>query len=285
MDATPSPADGVLRVVATPIGNLEDLSLRAARVLREADLVLAEDTRRTGKLLAHVEATAPQRSLHEHNERDRIPEVLALLAEGASVVLVSDAGTPAVSDPGYRLLAACAAADVRIEPIPGPSAVLAALVASGLPTDRVAFDGFLPRRGGARTARLASLAVEPRTVVLFAAPHRVAEDLADLADACGAERAAVWCRELTKRHEEIRRGTLGALATAGAEARLRGEVTLVIAGAEPDAVAAPGTAELVAQVEAQVAGGARLKDAAGELAETYGLSRRELYQAVLDARA
>ncbi len=148
----------ILTVVATPIGNLGDLSPRAAEALHTADLVLAEDTRRTGKLLQHIGSQVPQRSLHDHNERDRIDEVLAVLAEGRRVVLVSDAGTPAVSDPGYRLIAAAVAAGIRIEPIPGPSAVLAALVASGLPSDRVAFDGFLPRKGAARSERLAALA-------------------------------------------------------------------------------------------------------------------------------
>ncbi|MCC5949231.1 MAG: 16S rRNA (cytidine(1402)-2'-O)-methyltransferase [Nitriliruptoraceae bacterium] len=285
--STAAPASGVLQVVATPIGNLDDLSLRAARTLREADLVLAEDTRRTGKLLAHVEATAPQRSLHEHNERERIPEVLDLLHAGQRVVLVSDAGTPAVSDPGYRLLAACAEAGVRIEPIPGPSAVLAALVASGLPTDRVVFDGFLPRRGSARRQRLASIAQEPRTVVLFAAPHRTAEDLHDLAQACGPDRRAVWCRELTKLHEEVRRGSLAELAEAAGLERLRGEVTLVVAGAvgSSDAATPPDVADLVARVDALVAEGTRMKDAAAQVAAATDTSTRALYQAVLDARS
>lgn len=275
---------GTLQVVATPIGNLEDLSPRAARVLREADLVLAEDTRRTGRLLAHVHSEVHQRSLHEHNERDRIEEILALLRAGQRIVLVSDAGTPGVSDPGYRLLAACTAAGIRIEPIPGPSAVLAALVVSGLPTDRVTFDGFLPRKGAARRERLAELALEQRTAVLFAAPHRVAADLRDLAEACGTDRRAVICRELTKLHEEVLHGTLATLAEQAA-AGLRGEVTLVVAGAEPAHADAPTVAEQVDRVGALVSAGARTKQAVAEVAGATGASKRELYQAVLDARA
>jgi 16S rRNA (cytidine1402-2'-O)-methyltransferase len=179
-----APRPGLV-VVATPIGNLGDLSPRAAEALRTVDLVLAEDTRRTGRLLQHIGSDVPQRSLHEHNERERIDEVLGRIADGERLALVSDAGTPGVSDPGFRLLAACADAGLRIEAIPGPSAALAALVVSGLPTDRVAFEGFLPRKGAARRDRLAELAAERRTMVLFVSPHRVADDLADLADACG----------------------------------------------------------------------------------------------------
>ena len=184
---------GSLSVVATPIGNLGGLSERAAEVLRTADLVLAEDTRRTGRLLAHVGSAAPQRSLHEHNERERAAEVLERIAEGAQVALVTDAGTPLVSDPGLALVRACIEAGVTVIPIPGASAVLAALVVSGLASDRVAFDGFLPRRGRPRSQRIEELRTESRTVVLFVAPHRAAEDLADLAAVLGgrASRGAV----------------------------------------------------------------------------------------------
>jgi 16S rRNA (cytidine1402-2'-O)-methyltransferase len=161
-----------------------------------------------------VGSEVPQRSLHEHNERERIDEVLARLEAGQRLALVSDAGTPGISDPGYRLLAACAAADVRIEVVPGPSAAMAALIASGLPTDRVAFEGFLPRKGGPRRERLAQLATEPRTMVLFVSPHRVADDLGDLAAALGEDRPAALARELTKLHEEVRRARLGALSAA-----------------------------------------------------------------------
>lgn len=271
-----------LTVVATPIGNLGDLSPRAATALRDADLVLAEDTRRTGRLLQHVGSEVPQRSLHDHNERDRIDEVLRLLADGRHVVLVSDAGTPTVSDPGYRLIAAVVEAGVRVEPVPGPSAVLAALVASGLPSDRVAFDGFLPRKGAARRERLASLATEPRTVVLFASPHRIVDDLHDLAGALGSDRRAVIARELTKLHEEVLRGTLGELAE-GSAAGLRGEITLVIDGA-PDPVAAPATpTELVRRVRGLIATGVAKKTAIATVADVAGVPKREVYQAVVDA--
>ncbi len=273
---------GILSVVATPIGNLGDLSPRAAEALRTADLVLAEDTRRTGKLLQHVGSQVSQRSLHDHNERDRVDEVLAVLDEGRHIVLVSDAGTPAVSDPGYRLIAAAVAAGVRIEPIPGPSAVLTALVASGLPSDRVAFDGFLPRKGVARSERLTALAAERRTMVLFASPHRVAADLGDLASALGGDRRAVVARELTKLHEEVLRGTLEELASA-TSAGLKGEITLVIDGA-PDPVAAPVTsADLVRRVRDLIATGVSKKEAIATVAGAAGVPKRDVYQAVVDA--
>ncbi len=274
---------GTLRVVATPIGNLEDLSPRAARTLCEADLVLAEDTRHTGRLLAHVGSTVPQLSLHEHNERERVDEVLARLREGAEVALVSDAGTPGVSDPGYRVVAACVAAGLRVEAIPGPSALLAALVASGLPTDRVAFDGFLPRKGRARRERLEELARERRTLVLFVSPHRAADDLDDLAAALGEERRAVVARELTKRHEELRHGTLAELAEQ-LSSRVRGELTLVVAGAPAEeARGVADDAELVDRVRELVATGTTKKEAIAAVARATGRPKRDVYQAVVDA--
>lgn len=269
---------GTLSVVATPIGNLGDLTVRAAQVLCAADLVLAEDTRRTGRLLAHVGSTAPQRSLHEHNERARTDEVVARLLEGATVALVTDAGTPLVSDPGLALVRACIEAGVPVVPIPGASAVLAALVVSGIASDRMAFDGFLPRRGRARAQRLAQLAKESRTTVLFLAPHRAAEDLADLADACGGDRAAALCRELTKLHEDVRRGSLAELH-AGVRDGVRGELTLVIAGAEPDDPPTLEETDAVAEVAARVAEGASTRDAVAEVATEFGLRRRDLYAA------
>jgi 16S rRNA (cytidine1402-2'-O)-methyltransferase len=270
---------GSLSVVATPIGNLGDLSVRAAEVLRTADLVLAEDTRRTGRLLAHVGSSAPQRSLHEHNERERAAEVLERIAEGAHVALVTDAGTPLVSDPGLALVRACVEAGVTVVPIPGASAVLAALVVSGLASDRVAFDGFLPRRGRARTQRIEELRHEPRTVVLFVAPHRAAEDLGDLAAALGDERPAVLCRELTKLHEDVRRGGLGQLRDGVADG-VRGELTLVIAGAGPPPPPDGPSAEDLAAVTALVAAGTSTRDAVAQVARARGLVRRELYAAV-----
>jgi 16S rRNA (cytidine1402-2'-O)-methyltransferase len=282
---------GSLLVVATPIGNLGDLTARAAEALRGADLVLAEDTRRTGRLLAHVGSGAPQRSLHEHNERDRVADVVARVASGATVALVTDAGTPLVSDPGLAVVRGCVEAGLPVVALPGASAPLAALVVSGLATDRFTFEGFLPRRGRARAERLAALSDEPRTVVLFVAPHRAAADLADLAEACGADRPAVLCRELTKLHEEVRRGTLGtlrdSLARGGGRgeprAGLRGEVTLVVAGApEPAGPEAPD-ADAVAAVAARVAGGTSTRDAVTAVARERGLPRRALYAAVLAA--
>jgi 16S rRNA (cytidine1402-2'-O)-methyltransferase len=275
---------GTLSVVATPIGNLADLTARAVDVLCGADLVLAEDTRHTGRLLAHVGSSVPQRSLHEHNERARIEEVIGLLEGGAHVALVTDAGTPLVSDPGLALVRACADAGITVVPIPGASAVLAALVASGLASDRVAFDGFLPRRGRARTDRIAELAGERRTVVLFLSPHRAADDLADLARACGEDRRAALCRELTKLHEEIRRGTLGELRDSVAEG-VRGELTLVLAGAEAPEVPEVSDGEAVAAVTALVAEGWSTRDAVAKVADELGLRRRELYAAVTAERA
>jgi 16S rRNA (cytidine1402-2'-O)-methyltransferase len=271
-----------LVVVATPIGNLGDLSPRAAETLCTVDLVLAEDTRRTGRLLQHIGSGVPQRSLHEHNERERIDEVLARIEAGDRLALVSDAGTPAVSDPGYRLLAACAEAGVRIEAVPGPSAAMTALVVSGLPTDRVAFEGFLPRKGGARRDRLAELATEPRTMVLFVSPHRVADDLDDLASALGEDRPAALTRELTKLHEEVRRGSLGELR-AGAADGVRGEVTVVIAGAATLVAAELSDDELVTRVRSLVATGVVKKAAIAEVAAAAGVPKRRVYQAVLDA--
>jgi 16S rRNA (cytidine1402-2'-O)-methyltransferase len=273
---------GSLVVVATPIGNLGDLSQRAAEELRGADLVLAEDTRRTGRLLAHVGSSVPQRSLHEHNERDRIPELVEAITGGARIALVSDAGTPTMSDPGYRLIAACADAGLRVEPVPGPSAALAAVVASGLATDRIAIDGFLPRKGAARAERLAELAEQRRTTVLFVAPHRAEADLADLEAACGGGRPAVLCRELTKLHEEVIRGTLAELRLRAADG-LRGELTLVLAGAPVRPSTALSDADLVDRVRGLVATGTSKKQAIAEVAVAAGRPKREVYQAVVDA--
>jgi 16S rRNA (cytidine1402-2'-O)-methyltransferase len=274
---------GALIVVATPIGNLGDLSPRAATTLCEVDLVLAEDTRRTGRLLAHVGSEVPQRSLHEHNEQERLAEVLGRLEAGERIALVSDAGTPAVSDPGYRLLAACVERAITVEVVPGPSAVLAALVASGLPTDRVAFDGFLPRKVAARRRRLEELASEPRTVVLFVSPHRAADEVRELAGALGDGRRAALARELTKRHEEVWHGTLGSLADRLGGQPPKGELTLVVAGAAPAAPAVLTDAELVGRVHEMVASGATKKAAIAAVAQAVARPKREVYQAVVDA--
>lgn len=271
---------GRLVVVATPIGNLDDLSPRAAAALRTADLVVAEDTRRTGRLLAHIGADTRQRALHEHNERVRIPEVVAAIAAGFVVAQVVDAGMPGVSDPGYELVAACHAAGVPVEVVPGPSAVLAAVVASGLPTDRFTFEGFLPRKGAARRRRLAELSHEPRTMVVFVSPHRLRADVEALLGVLGGDRPAALARELTKLHEEVRTGSLAALLAGLEESAPRGEFTLVIAGAPPPALPTP--VELVGQVTEREAAGISRRDAIAEVAAATGVSRRELYQAVLD---
>jgi 16S rRNA (cytidine1402-2'-O)-methyltransferase len=224
---------GRLDVVATPIGNLSDLGARAREVLAAADLIAAEDTRHTLALLNSIGVSKPLVSLHAHNEARRVPEVLAQLAAGALVALVSDAGTPLLSDPGFDLVRQAVAAGFVVRAIPGPSAITAALAVAGLPTERFCFEGFLPARVRERQSALAALAEETRTLVFFEAPHRIAQSLADLSAAFGAARAAVVTRELTKVHETIYRGTLGELAQrALAEENFqRGEITIVVHGA------------------------------------------------------
>lgn len=277
---------GTLFVVATPIGNLEDVTLRALRVLREVDCVLAEDTRRTRILLERHAIAARPVSLHAHNEAERIADVLTRLGGGARVALVSDAGTPLVSDPGERLVAAAAAAGHRVVPIPGPSAVLAALSASGLPTARFTMLGFLPRRAAQRAALLRRFEASPDTLVLFEAPGRVAATLAALRDALG-DRPACVARELTKLHEEIVRGTLPALAQRFAAAPPRGEVTLVVGGASAEAIGAAASSDLAALdhlIAERVAAGHSARDVAAEVAGTGRMRRREAYARALRAR-
>ena len=227
--------EGRLDVIATPIGNLDDLGARARQALAEADLIAAEDTRHTLTLLRSIGVARPLVSLHAHNETRRVPEVIGKLEAGCVVALVSDAGTPLLSDPGLELVQAAIAGGFEVRAIPGASAITAALTVAGLPTARFCFEGFLPARTRERRTLLAALASEPRTLVLFEAPHRVAESLADLASAFGAERRAVVARELTKLHETIYRGTLGELARQALTAPnfQRGEITIVIAGAPP----------------------------------------------------
>ncbi|MDP9022301.1 MAG: 16S rRNA (cytidine(1402)-2'-O)-methyltransferase [Actinomycetota bacterium] len=269
-------------VVATPIGNLGDLSSRAADVLRGADLVAAEDTRRTGRLLAHIGADVAQLSYHDHNEEQRLPQLVDRIRAGATVALVTDAGTPAVSDPGYRLVRACIDAGLAVEAVPGPSALLHALVVSGLSTDRFTFEGFLPRRRGARADRLAELADEPRTMVLYLSPHRAAADLADLAAAVGDDRPGALCRELTKLHEEVVRAPLAELLEL-ARVGVRGEATLVVGGAPAEPVVARSADELAKDVARRVAAGVSKKAAIAEVAAEARVPKREVYQAVVDA--
>lgn len=224
---------GALYVVATPIGNLEDISARALRVLREVDCIAAEDTRHTGRLLRHFDIDKPLFSLHEHNERGRLEQIVARLRKGQSVALVSDAGTPLISDPGFPLVRELRRQGLPVIPIPGPSSLLAALSVAGLPTDRFVFEGFLPAKTAARRERLRALAREERTLVFFEASHRIAETLADLAAEFGGERPAVIARELTKRFEEIQGAPIGDLVMwlEVDVNRQRGEFVLVVQGA------------------------------------------------------
>jgi len=235
MTAT-SGSRGKLFVVATPIGNLDDLTPRARQVLASADVIAAEDTRHTRGLLSRIGVEARLIAYHEHNERERVAELLERLASGANVALVSDAGTPLISDPGWRLVRAAREQGVDVVPVPGPSAAIAALCASGLPTDRFVFEGFLPRAEGARASRLRELNSERRTLVFYESVHRLADTLAALVEHFGADREAVLARELTKVHEQFRSGTLADLAASlGADVPLLGEFVIVVAGNPSDA--------------------------------------------------
>ena len=268
-----------LVLAATPIGDPRDAAPRLADELRTADVIAAEDTRRLRRLLAGlaVEPRGAVVSYHEHNEAARTPELVERMRAGDRVVVVTDAGMPSVSDPGYRLVTAAVAAGVPVTCVPGPSAVLMALAVSGLPVDRFCFEGFAPRKAGERARALAALAGERRTMVFFEAPHRLAETLTAMADAFGRQRRAAVCRELTKTYEEIRRGTLSELAGWAADG-VRGEITLVVAGAEP---AAPALADVLPTVRSRVAAGERLKDVTTEVAHATGLSRKALYDGAI----
>ncbi|WP_206442931.1 16S rRNA (cytidine(1402)-2'-O)-methyltransferase [Candidatus Protofrankia californiensis] len=280
-----------------PIGDVRDASPRLGEVLARADIVAAEDTRRLRRLTAALGVTISGRvvSCFDANESSRADFLLSRLRAGATVALITDAGMPAVSDPGFRVVAAAAMAGVAVTVVPGPSAVTAALAVSGLPTDRWVFEGFLPRRTGERRSRLAELAGERRTLVILEAPHRLPATLDDLTAAFGADRAAVVCRELTKTWEEIVRDDLGALAAWAHEREVRGEITLVVAGrpaTSPHAAAEPGTPAaaaravvLAAEVAAREAGGTPRKAAITAVAAEHGVPRRVVYDAVLAAKA
>jgi 16S rRNA (cytidine1402-2'-O)-methyltransferase len=265
-----SESAGFVLLAATPIGNAGDASPRLRAALETAELVAAEDTRRLHDLARRLEVTVGGKviSLYEHNE-----------AAGATVLVVTDAGMPAVSDPGYRLVRHAIDAGVRVSALPGPSAVLTALALSGLPTDRFAFEGFLPRKAGDRAKVLKSLADEPRTTVYFEAPHRLAETVAAMAEAFGADRPSAVARELTKTYEEVRRGPLGELAD-WAQGDVRGEICIVVQGAPPRRVTVEDHVAEVLELSSTM----RLKDAAGEVADATGLRRNELYAAALAAR-
>jgi 16S rRNA (cytidine1402-2'-O)-methyltransferase len=271
-----------LWIVATPIGNLEDLSPRAQRILGEVDLVVCEDTRHSGRLLAAFGLKARLSSLHEHNEERETPGLIARLEAGESIALISDAGTPLLSDPGFRLVRAAAAAGITISPVPGPSSVLAALSVAGLPTDRFVFEGFLPARTTARRARLDALAAEPRTLVFFEAGNRVADLLRDAAAGFGAEREAVVARELTKLHESLYRGPLGSLAErlAADPDASRGEAVVLIAGS-PAAATGEGDEQALAQLLPALLEELPPSRAVRIAAKLTGVPRRRAYELAL----
>lgn len=276
-------------MVATPIGNAEDVTPRAIRVLSEADLVASEDTRRTGRLLAAHGIRTPTVSYFEYNEERRTPELVARMLAGETVALVTDAGTPAISDPGYRLVRAALDAGLRVVAVPGASAVIAALSVAGLPTDRFVFEGFLPARGAARRHALERLRGERRTIVFYEAARRLAETLAELAAAFGGERSAVVLREITKVHEETRRGTLGELVAHFKPIEVLGEVTIVVAGkdaqdrliSDDDSGNAANGFDEAGALAILRGAGLSLKDASEVIAKLTGARRRDIYQRAL----
>jgi 16S rRNA (cytidine1402-2'-O)-methyltransferase len=278
-------ATGVLVLAGTPIGDPSDASPRLARELAAAGIVAAEDTRRLRRLTSTlgIELTGRVVSYYDANEVARSEELLTALQSGERVVLVTDAGMPSVSDPGFRLVATAVEAGVTVTVVPGPSAVLAALAVSGLPVDRFCFEGFLPRKAGERSARLRSLAAEPRTLVFFEAPHRLAATLAAMAEAFGAGRRAAVCRELTKTYEEVRRGPLDELVSWAGDG-VRGEVTLVVAGAEPAEAGGVEPAELASRVAAREEAGEPRKEAIAAVAEQSGVPKRTVFDAVVAAK-
>jgi 16S rRNA (cytidine1402-2'-O)-methyltransferase len=277
---------GCLYLVATPIGNLEDITLRALRILRESDQIACEDTRHTQKLLNHYEIAKPLVSYHEHNEMTRAPELLIALEQGAKIALVSDAGMPLVSDPGYRLVTLCLRHKISVVPIPGPSALLAALAASGLPNEEFLFVGFLPARSGERQRALERLRIEDRTIIFYEAPYRVQECIADVREILG-DRPACLAREVTKLHEEFLRGKLSELLTALEERPARGEITLLIGPADASEPChhADSPQSLAARVE-ELMHQAKLdrKEALKLAAKEHGITRRAAYGQLISNR-
>ncbi|MET9113732.1 16S rRNA (cytidine(1402)-2'-O)-methyltransferase [Streptomyces longwoodensis] len=285
MTVTPDNAPGTLVLAGTPIGDVADAPPRLARELADADVVAAEDTRRLRRLTQALGVTPRGRvvSYFEGNEAARTPELVDELLGGARVLLVTDAGMPSVSDPGYRLVAAAVEKDVRVTAVPGPSAVLTALALSGLPVDRFCFEGFLPRKAGERLSRLREVAGERRTLVYFEAPHRLDDTLAAMAEVFGGERRAAVCRELTKTYEEVRRGPLEELARWAAEG-VRGEITVVVSGAPERGPEEIGPEELVRRVRVREEAGERRKEAIAAVAAEAGLPKREVFDAVVAAK-
>ncbi len=275
-----NPTTGTLYIVGTPIGNLEDMTFRAIRILQTADFIAAEDTRHTGKLLHHFQIKTPQISYHEHNQQQRLPELLDKLHLGKDIALVTDAGMPGISDPGYELVKACADANINIIPIPGPTACIVGITASGLPTERFVFEGFLPVKGQERQQSLEDLQRESRTIILYESPHRLRQTLQDLANSLGSDRQIVLARELTKMHEEFWRGSIESAIELYTNREPQGEFTLVIAGLQ---TASPIFSEdaIKAELQTLIAQGISRSQASRQLAQQTSLPRRQIYQLAL----
>ena len=274
---------GGLVLIATPIGNLGDITQRAIESLQNADVICCEDTRHSGKLLAHFGVTGKKLIvINEHTEYEAREEIVSLVTSGSVVALITDAGTPGISDPGERLVVAVIEAEGNVTAVPGASALTMALVISGLPTSRFVFEGFLPRSGAERTERLAMTTTEPRTIVLYEAPHRLAKTLSDLTTACGAMRRVVLARELTKLHEEIWRGTLQDANMFVAATEPRGEYVIIIEPAKPPAP--PTDAELLDAIRVEIAKGVSRKDSAARVSARFGVAKRTVYELALQVR-
>lgn len=271
---------GTLYVVGTPIGNLEDMTFRAVRILQSVDLIAAEDTRHTGKLLQHYQITTPQLSYHDHNRNTRIPELIEKLSAGKAIALVTDAGMPSISDPGYELVQACIAANIIVVPIPGASAAITALCAAGLPTDKFVFEGFLPTKSKDRQQRWEFLQTEARTIIFYEAPHRLRQTLQDLADFFGQNRSVVLARELTKLHEEFWRGSVKDAIAHYETREPQGEYTIVVAGSSPSTPQL-SEAQIKAELQKLIAQGISRSQASRQLANATLLPRRQLYQLAL----
>jgi 16S rRNA (cytidine1402-2'-O)-methyltransferase len=284
MFASRTDTQGCLYLVGTPIGNLEDITLRAIRILKESDQIACEDTRHTQKLLSHYNIQKPLVSYHEHNEMTRAPELVLAMEQGAKIALVSDAGMPLVSDPGYRLVTLCARHQIPVIPIPGPSALLAALSASGLPNEEFLFVGFLPARSGERQRALERLRLEDRTLILYEAPHRVAETVSDALEILG-DRPACLAREVTKLHEEFRRAALSELSASLEEKPVRGEITLLIGAPLPGQSTTRDTTQSLADRVDELIRQAKLdrKEALKLAAKERGLTRREAYSKMVES--
>ena len=270
----------MLYVVGTPIGNLEDMTFRAVRILKTVQAIASEDTRHTKKLLQHYQITTPQLSYHEHNQQQRIPELLQMLEEGKDIALISDAGIPTISDPGYELIVACREAGITVVPIPGANAAITALCAAGLPTNRFVFEGFLPAKAQQRTDRLEFLKSESRTTILYEAPHRIEQTLQDLLATLGGNRSIVLARELTKLHEEFWQGTIAEAIALTRDRPPKGEFTIVLAGGQQqDRVLSEEV--LKAELAALIEQGISRSQASRQLAQLTNLPRRQLYQLAL----